>query len=159
MPDVLTPDQRRRNMQAIRARDTKPEMKVRKLLHGLGYRYRLHRRDLPGTPDLVFPKRRKTIFVHGCFWHMHDCRYGTVVPRTNADFWQRKRESNVARDTRHLQDLRDRGWDVLTVWECWTRDPDGLHSRLVTFLEAGDDPAQDAAAPGTDASARRAIGQ
>ena len=137
MADVHTPEQRSYNMSRIRGRDTTPERIVRSLVHGMGYRFRLHRRDLPGTPDLVFPGRRKIIFVHGCFWHMHRCRYGRVVPKTNAEFWQNKRLSAVQRDRRHRRQLRAAGWDVLTIWECWTRQIDErLIDRLQTFLAA-----------------------
>ncbi len=137
MADVHTPEQRSYNMSRIRGRDTTPERIVRSLVHGMGYRFRLHRRDLPGTPDLVFPGRRKIIFVHGCFWHMHRCRYGRVVPKTNAEFWQNKRLAAVQRDRRHRRQLRAAGWDVLTIWECWTRQIDErLIDRLQTFLAA-----------------------
>src|SRR5579872_1111623 len=96
--DVHTVEQRSGNMAAIKGKNTKPEMMVRRLLHRMGYRYVLHSKKLPGRPDLVFPSRRQVIFVHGCFWHMHDCRYGNVVPATNREFWQTKRTGNVARD-------------------------------------------------------------
>lgn len=134
MTDVLTPEQRRYNMSQIRNRNTKPEMVVRSMVHRLGYRYRLHRKDLPGKPDLVFPSRRKVIFVHGCFFHMHDCRYGRVVPKTNHDFWQAKRLSNVERDQRNVEALELAGWRVLEVWECETKQPAGLPEKLDAFL-------------------------
>src|SRR5688572_12051601 len=98
MSDVHTPEQRSRNMSAIQSKDTKPEMIVRRLLHTNGYRYRLHDKRLPGRPDLVFPSRKKVIFVHGCYWHMHDCKYGRVKPKSNSEFWSAKRNSNVSRD-------------------------------------------------------------
>src|SRR5687768_9553296 len=98
MADVLTKAQRSRNMAAIRGRDTGPEMRVRRLLHRLGYRYALHSKALPGKPDLVFRSRKKAIFVHGCYWHMHRCKYGRVVPATRTEFWQAKRKGNVNRD-------------------------------------------------------------
>jgi DNA mismatch endonuclease, patch repair protein len=116
MPDVHTPAQRRFNMSRIRNRNTRPEMFVRSMVHRMGYRYRLHRKDLPGKPDLVFPSRRRIIFVHGCFFHMHDCPYGRVTPKTNAEFWQAKRLSNVERDRRNLAALKKEGWKVLEVW-------------------------------------------
>jgi DNA mismatch endonuclease (patch repair protein) len=122
-------------MAAIRHANTKPEMIVRRTLHRRGYRYVLRGRNLPGRPDLVFPARRKVIFVHGCYWHMHECRYGRVTPRTNADFWRAKREGNVARDRRTLQALRDLGWEVLIVWECETRDAARLEARLLDYVE------------------------
>ena len=134
MTDVLTPEQRRRCMAAIRGKDTKPEMIVRKLAHAMGYRYRLHRKDLPGKPDLVFPSRKKVIFVHGCFWHMHNCRYGRVTPKTNAEFWQKKREATVMRDRRNRRALRATGWESLVVWECWIRQGQHFNAKLIRFL-------------------------
>lgn len=134
MTDVHTPAQRSFNMSRIRNRNTRPEMVVRSLAHRMGYRYRLHRKDLPGRPDLVFPSRRKIIFVHGCFFHMHDCRYGRVTPKQNAEFWQAKRLSNVERDRRNLTALERDGWKVLEVWECQTREPELLGSVLRSFL-------------------------
>jgi DNA mismatch endonuclease, patch repair protein len=134
--DVHSREQRSRNMSAIRSKDTKPELVVRQTVHRLGYRFRLHRRDLPGTPDLVFPRFRKVILVHGCFWHMHTCRWGCVTPRTNADFWQKKRTGNVQRDRKVRVSLKALGWDVLTVWECDVREPVRLASKLRRFLDA-----------------------
>ena len=139
MADVLTPEQRSRNMAAIRNRDTKPEMLVRSLVHGMGFRYRLHRRDLPGHPDLVFPSRRKIVFVHGCFWHLHRCRWGSVKPASNAGFWAAKREQNRTRDRRNLRALRSAGWSVAVVWECETRDREALAERLRRFLASDAD--------------------
>lgn len=121
MTDVLTREQRSYNMSRIKSRDTKPEMVVRSLVHGMGYRYSLHTSNLPGKPDLVFRSRRKIIFVHGCFYHMHDCSNGKAVPKTNVEFWQAKRLSNVERDVRNLAALRKEGWEVLCVWECMTK--------------------------------------
>ena len=135
MTDVHTREQRSRNMSAIRGKDTKPEMAVRSIVHQLGYRYRLHRRDLPGAPDLAFIALRKIINVHGCFWHMHTCRYGLVAPKTNTDFWQAKRKGNVNRDRIALRTLRAGGWDVLMVWECETRNSEALRGRLSRFLD------------------------
>lgn len=134
MSDVHTPEQRRFNMSRIKNRDTKPEMRVRSIIHGMGYRYRLHRKELPGKPDLVFPSRMKVIFVHGCFFHMHDCRYGNVVPRTNAEFWAKKRFSNVERDSRNITELKALGWQVYTIWECETRNPESLSAKITEFL-------------------------
>lgn len=121
MPDVHTPEQRSYNMSRITNRNTKPEMIIRSLVHNMGYRYRLHRKDLPGKPDLVFPARRKIIFVHGCFFHMHDCRYGQVVPKTNAEFWKNKRTSNVERDKKNEINLKNEDWEILIIWECMTK--------------------------------------
>jgi len=133
MVDVLTPEQRSFNMSRIRGKNTSPEMRVRTLLHSLGYRYRLHVRNLPGCPDIVLRKHKAVIFVHGCFWHMHKCRFGNVTPRTNADFWQQKRMSNVDRDERNRRSLQ-REWSILTVWECETRDEQRLSEKLSRFL-------------------------
>jgi len=136
MTDVLTPEQRKRKMASIRGRDPRPEKSVRSMLHRIGYRYRLHLADLPGKPDLVFPKLRKIIFVHGCFWHMHGCKYGKVAPATNKAFWRAKRLSNVRRDKKNLAALRRANWQVSVVWECSIkkRDQDALRDRLVRFL-------------------------
>lgn len=122
-------------MSRIRSKDTKPELVVRSLVHQMGFRFRLHRRDLPGTPDLVLPRHEKVILVHGCFWHMHRCRFGRVVPKTNAEFWQNKRTENVQRDRRNAVSLRRMGWHILTIWECWTRDVENkILPRLEQFL-------------------------
>lgn len=121
---------RSRNMSAIRGRNTSPELKVRSLLHGLGYRFRLHRRDLPGSPDIVLPRHRTVVFVHGCFWHRHPgCRY-TTTPKTRADFWARKFEQNMERDERQQRQLREMGWTVMVIWECELRDLSALMQRL-----------------------------
>ncbi len=136
MTDVHSPHQRSFNMSRIRGANTKPEMLVRSLVHQMGFRFRLHRRDLPGKPDLVLPRHRKVIFVHGCFWHCHNCRFGRVTPKTNADFWREKRSGNAARDRRNLSRLRRDGWKVLVIWECWTRDVEGrVLPRLTAFLQ------------------------
>jgi len=136
--DVLTPEQRRLNMSRIRSRNTKPEMIVRTITHGLGFRYRLHRNDLPGSPDLVFPARRKIIFIHGCFFHKHTCQYGSVVPKTNSEFWAKKRADNVIRDNRDLKKLYDQGWTVLIIWECMTRKTqiNNLPNIITRFLNS-----------------------
>lgn len=135
MMDVLTAEQRHRCMSRIRGRDTQPEVIVRRLVHRLGYRFRLHHPNLPGKPDLTLPRLHKVIFVHGCFWHLHRCRYGRVTPATNADFWSRKRSENRERDKRVLGSIRKAGWSVLVVWECQTKDLDELESRLTAFLK------------------------
>ena len=134
MADVLTPGQRSANMAAIRGKDTRPEIIVRRLTHRLGYRYVLHGRKLPGKPDLVFPSRKSVIFVHGCFWHMHSCKFGRVVPATNSEFWSEKRAGNVRRDERNIQALIDHGWKVLVIWECETRNSEDLKSQILDFL-------------------------
>ncbi len=135
MTDVHSAAQRSFNMSRIGSRDTKPELIVRSIVHQMGFRFRLHRRDLPGKPDIVLPSRRKIIFVHGCFWHTHRCRYGKVTPATNAEFWKTKRAANSDRDRRNIRRLRVDGWQVLVVWECWTKNIDqALIPRLQTFL-------------------------
>lgn len=134
MVDVHTPEQRSRNMSRIRSKDTRPELIVRSVVHRLGFRFRLHRRDLPGTPDLVFPRHRKVIFVHGCYWHLHDCRSGRVVPRTNAAFWATKRATNAQRDADALEQLTRLGWKTLVVWECTLRDAVRAERLIQKFL-------------------------
>ena len=134
MVDVHSKRQRSYNMSQIKSKNTKPEILVRSLVHHMGFRYSLHRKDLPGKPDLVLVKRKKVIFVHGCFWHMHRCRYGSVVPKTNKKFWKIKREGNVDRDKRNLRKLRKEGWKVLVVWECQTRNSERLIDKLKKFL-------------------------
>ena len=128
-------DIRSRTMRAVKSRDTGPEMTVRRLVHSLGYRYRLHRRDLPGAPDLVFPARHAVIFVHGCFWHQHDCPRGARIPKSRRDYWEPKLRKNQERDRRHDRQLRERGWRVFVVWECETRDRRCLRQRITAFLE------------------------
>lgn len=124
-------------MSRIRGKDTKPELIVRSMVHRMGYRFRLHVNDLPGKPDLVLPRHEKVIFVHGCYWHMHRCRYGRVVPKTNTEFWQNKRQGNVERDRRNLRKIRQLGWKPLVLWECWTRDPERIERKLTDFLSEG----------------------
>jgi DNA mismatch endonuclease (patch repair protein) len=133
--DNLTPEQRSRQMARVRNANTKPEFAVRRALHGLGYRYRLHDRRLPGKPDLVFPSRRKVIFVHGCFWHRHPGCKNTRLPKTRLDFWVPKLEENAKRDVRLQQQLREDGWDVLVVWECEVARLREHMPRIVDFLE------------------------
>jgi DNA mismatch endonuclease, patch repair protein len=134
MTDVLTPEQRSYNMSRIRNAHTKPEMRVRRILHALGLRYRLHGKGLPGKPDLVFAKAGAVLFVHGCFWHMHRCKYGKPVPATNQSFWAEKRRSNVERDRRNRDALKAEGWRVFVIWECQTRDEDTLLARLEPLI-------------------------
>jgi len=123
-------------MASVGTRDTKPEMIVRRHLHRLGYRYRLHRRDLPGSPDLVFPALKKVVFVHGCYWHGHECRWGKL-PKSNATYWQDKIRTNRERDARNVADLRSMGWDVYTVWQCELREKDTALDRIVEYLGSG----------------------
>jgi DNA mismatch endonuclease (patch repair protein) len=135
MTDVLTTEQRSYNMSRIRSCDTKPELRVRRLLHGLGFRYRLHGKALPGKPDLVFAGPRAVLFVHGCFWHMHRCKFGKPAPATNKDFWAQKRSSNADRDKRNRKGLRADGWKVFEVWECATKTDDVLRRKLIPLVE------------------------
>ena len=121
-------------MARVKGRDTGPERAVRSLLWSAGYRYRLNRRDLPGTPDIVLPGRRAAVFVHGCFWHGHDCPRGARQPKANAEYWRAKIARNVARDARNQADLTALGWRPLVVWECETRDRAALSRRLNRFL-------------------------
>ncbi len=134
MTDVHTIEQRSRNMAAIQNKNTKPEIRVRSFLHSLGYRFRLHSKELPGTPDIVLPKYRVAIFVHGCFWHCHNCQWGSVVPKTRQQFWVDKRAGNVTRDKRDRLLLEGSGWKTVTVWECETRDSETLR---VVLRKAG----------------------
>ena len=138
MADTVTPKRRSEIMSNIRATGMKPEMVVRRLTHAMGYRYRLHRKDLPGKPDLVFPRRRKAIFVHGCFWHQHAdtaCKISRR-PQSNQDYWLPKLERNVARDAVHQVRLTELGWNVLVIWECEVKAGDGLAERIQSFLNS-----------------------
>lgn len=121
-------------MSRIRGKNTKPELLVRSLVHRLGYRYRVHYAPLPGRPDLAFPARKKVIFVHGCFWHRHDCTTGRKQPRSNESYWTPKLARNKERDDLHAAELESRGWDVLVLWECELGDAQRLASRLISFL-------------------------
>jgi DNA mismatch endonuclease (patch repair protein) len=134
MTDVLTPAQRRRNMKAIHGENTGPERAVASILRERGTPYRTHLAALPGKPDIVLQQQRKVIFVHGCYWHMHSCRYGRVVARTNATFWSEKRAANAKRDRRNIRLLREDGWSVLVVWECWLRSQGRANRALARFL-------------------------
>jgi len=121
MTDIVDKSTRSRMMAGIRGKDTRPEMVVRRALHARGFRYRLNVRSLPGTPDLVLPKRRAVVFIHGCYWHRHEgCRYATT-PATNTEFWTSKFAANVARDARNVRDLRGAGWRIGIIWECALR--------------------------------------
>lgn len=140
--DKLSPARRSENMRRIRSRDTSPERVLRKLIHSLGYRFRLHRKDLPGKPDLVFPGRNKVIFIHGCFWHLHSgCREGRV-PSSRGEYWGPKLARNKSRDAQNACALLEDGWDVLVVWECELKNMQAVTEALQDFL-------------GTPGSARR----
>jgi DNA mismatch endonuclease, patch repair protein len=132
--DTRTPEQRSRIMRSVGTQDTGPELVVRKVVHGLGLRFRLHGKTLPGRPDLVLPRHRAVVFVHGCFWHGHGCPKGKL-PKSKLDYWTAKIERNRARDASCVRALRASGWRVLTVWQCETRDLRALRRRLVRFLK------------------------
>ena len=132
--DRLTPERRSWLMSRIGSKNTEPEVAFRSLIHRLGYRFRLHRRDLPGTPDLVLPGRRTVVFVHGCFWHGHACKR-EKMPKSRMDYWGPKIEANRQRDRKKARALRALGWRVITVWECELRNPDKLSTRIVRLLD------------------------
>ena len=132
--DRLEPSARRRLMQAVKSKNTGPELAVRSLLHRLGYRFRLHRKDLPGTPDIVFPSRRSAIFVHGCFWHGHGCQIGQL-PKSKLDYWGPKIDANRERDARKQAALAAAGWQSSVVWQCELKDNAALIQRLGAFLD------------------------
>lgn len=131
----MTSAQRSSHMAKIRSKNTKPELRFRSWLHRQGYRYRVHVKDLPGRPDLVFPGRKKVVFVHGCFWHGHDCPIGSRLPKTNTEFWGNKRQYNQLRDAATIEKLRSRGWEVLIVWECEINEGMTCGPRALAFLE------------------------
>jgi DNA mismatch endonuclease (patch repair protein) len=133
--DVFTPAQRSAVMRRVHSENTAPEMAVRRLVHGLGYRYRLHDHSLPGRPDLVLPRLRAAIFVHGCFWHQHTCE-AAARPASRSEYWNAKLDRNAARDRKNLRLLRMSGWATLVVWECQTRRLERLEKRLRAFLES-----------------------
>lgn len=134
MADTISADERSHIMSLVKGKDTRPEMLVRRLLHSAGFRYRLHDAELPGKPDLVFSRKRKVIFVHGCFWHCHKGCSQARIPKSNQEYWLAKLEGNKARDETNLRKLRDTGWQTLVVWECELRDLDSLALRLQSFL-------------------------
>lgn len=135
MSDVFTPEKRSAVMARVKGKNTAPELKVRKALTALGARYRLNRKDLPGTPDIVLPGRRLAIFVHGCFWHGHDCPRGARTPKANREYWTAKVARNIARDQRTSGELTAAGWRVETIWECDLKDGDALRARLERLLQ------------------------
>jgi DNA mismatch endonuclease (patch repair protein) len=129
-----TAEQRSRIMRAVKGSDTAPEMTVRQLVHRMGYRFRLHRKDLPGKPDLVFPGLHKVVFVNGCFWHGHDCARGARTPKANAEYWRGKITRNSLRDASNLASLEAKGWRAAVIWECELKDPAQVKKRLAGFL-------------------------
>lgn len=132
--DVHSRAQRSRNMSAIRSKGTKPELAVRSALYALGYRFRINVRGIPGTPDLVFTKRKTALFVNGCFWHAHDCKWGSVLPATNAEFWASKRQATVSRDARNELELQRLGWTTITLWECQIKTGSQAIGSIVSLL-------------------------
>ncbi|MGH3087754.1 MAG: very short patch repair endonuclease [Rubrobacteraceae bacterium] len=133
--DTLSPEERSKVMSRVRNKDTKPEMRVRRMIHAMGYRYRIHHGRLPGKPDLVFPERGKVIFVHGCFWHRHEDCKRCRIPKSRPEYWIPKLKKNKSRDMENQNKLREMGWDVLVVWECETEEAAGLPNRIMSFLE------------------------
>lgn len=125
-------------MSRVGSNDTGPEMRVRKVAHAMGLRFRLHRKDLPGHPDIVFPRWRIAIFVHGCFWHRHPGCKKATTPKSNIEFWTRKFEANVARDIRTQRELEDLGWKVAVIWECGTKSPSEIHRQLTEIFGAAE---------------------
>ncbi|MEM9751562.1 MAG: very short patch repair endonuclease [Pseudomonadota bacterium] len=136
LSDTVSPAKRSAIMRAVKSKDTGPERALRRALHKAGRRYRLHDKRLPGAPDLVFPSKRKVIFVHGCFWHGHDCRRGARVPKTNRDYWLAKIDRNRTRDARRLFELEALGWDALIIWECELKDLETAVRTAQAFLDA-----------------------
>lgn len=133
--DKLSPEQRSAVMRQVRDKNTKAELRVRRLIHSMGYRYRLHVKTLPGNPDLVFKSRHKVIFIHGCFWHLHDGCRGNRVPSSRREYWVPKLEGNKKRDLESQSKLQEMGWQVLVIWECELKDIESLAPRINTFLE------------------------
>lgn len=122
-------------MSRVRSKDTKPEMIVRRMIHGMGYRYRLHQKSLPGKPDLVFSSRRKIIFIHGCFWHRHQQCSFARLPKSHLDYWLPKLDGNLERDNSNCENLRKQGWDVMVLWECELLDKERLSMKIIEFLD------------------------
>lgn len=134
MADAFTPEQRSHIMRQVKAKNTSVEIEVRRIAWRLGYRYRLHRRDLPGIPDLAFPGKRKVIFVHGCFWHGHDCARGKRVPKSNHEYWVAKIARTKARDNANKEALQKNGWGVMIIWECEIRNKASISEKIDRFL-------------------------
>ena len=134
--DTLTPERRSWNMSRIRGRDTRPERLVRSLLHRMGYRFRLYRKDLPGRPDIVLPRYRTVVMVHGCYWHRHPACHLAYTPKSNREFWEKKFARNVCRDSLQYEELRAMGWRVIVVWECETKNLQALSGRLLQNLDS-----------------------
>lgn len=138
MADTFTKEQRSKIMSRVKSTNTKPEILVRQLLHRMGHRFRLHRKDLPGKPDIVLPRHHKVIFVHGCFWHGHEGCPRAARPTTNVDFWNAKIDRNIERDGQNRRELEAEGWESLVIWQCQTRDIKALQNSLKRFLAVED---------------------
>ncbi|MFH1675297.1 MAG: very short patch repair endonuclease [Pseudomonadota bacterium] len=134
MVDTLTPQERSKRMSLVRAKDTKPELRVRRFVYSLGYRYRLHGNNLPGKPDMVFKGRKKAIFIHGCFWHRHDNCALARLPKSRLSFWKPKLEGNKERDKINQQKLNALGWEFIVIWECEINNLEALKTRIIEFL-------------------------
>ncbi|MCD4828664.1 MAG: very short patch repair endonuclease [Candidatus Cloacimonetes bacterium] len=134
MTDVFDQKKRQWIMRRVKSKNTAFELKIRSKLHGMGYRYRIHCKDLPGSPDIVFVAKKKVILLHGCFWHGHNCKRGARVPKTNTQYWKKKIKANVVRDKDNLRKLDEMGWKALAIWECQMNDFDGVIKRIHEFL-------------------------
>lgn len=134
MSDIMSKKERSERMSRVKNKDSKAEMRVRSLVHGMGFRYRLHNSKLPGKPDLVLARHKKVILIHGCYWHQHGVCRPLAIPQNNPEFWRKKFAGNVERDQRNLRDLASLGWQVLVVWECETKDKAALEAKLGAFL-------------------------
>ena len=132
--DTVPADKRSEIMRRITCKDTKPEIIVRRIIHSLGFRYRLHKKELPGKPDLVFSKRRKLMFVHGCFWHQHEGCKSSHIPKSRQDYWEPKLNRTVSRDKQNQAKLRELGWDILVIWECELREVQQIAKKIIAFL-------------------------
>ena len=135
MPDTMTPQERSERMSRVKNKDSKAELRVRGIVHRLGFRFRLHNKSLPGKPDIVLPRHGKVILIHGCYWHRHGVCRPLSIPENNPEFWREKFDGNVERDRRNIRQLRELGWDVLVVWECETKDAESVEAKLRDFLK------------------------
>jgi DNA mismatch endonuclease, patch repair protein len=133
--DVFSREKRSQIMSRVSGKNTKPELIVRSLLHRMGYRFRLHRKDLPGKPDITLPKYKKVIFIHGCFWHGHKHCKRSSLPNTNREFWEHKIRSNAQRDYKNISSLTEKGWEVMVLWSCQIKNKEDLISKLIEFIE------------------------
>lgn len=137
MVDIFSKDKRSNIMSRVKGKNTKPELMVRTLLHKMGYRFRLHQKDLPGKPDIILKKYKTVIFVHGCYWHRHDCKRGQSLPSSNKEFWKKKFQGTIERDEKACKQLKDLGWNVGIVWQCELKNPDDLVEKLKNILGSG----------------------